>query len=183
MVPRFGVTQGQKPDGSTKVRAVDNFSWSLTERGKKRKRQDQKAGSVNGNFQPDVVMKHDHLDDLLASMRLHKEWTSTARGPCSRAIFCFYTWLAFDKAPALMKADIDSAYRRVPIKQTHRWAASVAWKCRGQTWTATHIGMPFGATASGIAWHKVGDLLALIGRRLLGLPLLRYVDDYFAVDR
>ena len=43
--------------------------------------------------------------------------------------------------------------------------------------------MPFGAAASGIAWHKIGHLLTLIGRKLLGLPLFRYVDDYFSTDR
>jgi hypothetical protein len=82
-----------------------------------------------------------------------------------------------------MKADIDAAFRRIPVQVNHRWAAAVAWQCKGEPWVATHIGMPFGAAASGIAWHKVGHLLSLIGRRLLGLPLYRYVDDYFAADR
>ena len=27
-MPRFGIEQGFKEDGSVKVRAVDNFSWS-----------------------------------------------------------------------------------------------------------------------------------------------------------
>ena len=31
-----------------------------------------------------------------------------------------------DKLPHLMKADIDSAYRRVPIDPSQRWAAAVA---------------------------------------------------------
>ena len=48
---------------------------------------------------------------------------------------------------------------------------------------ATHIGMPFGAAACGIAWHKIGHLLLMIGRIMLGLPLYRYVDDYFSADR
>lgn len=82
-----------------------------------------------------------------------------------------------------MKADIDAAFRRIPVKDDHRWATSVAWLFRNEPWMATHIGMPFGAAASGIAWHKIGDLLCEIGRKLLGIPLFRYVDDYFAVDR
>ena len=90
--------------------------------------------------------------------------------------------LAF-KAPAVMKADIDAAFRRIPIRRDQRWAASVAWLYHGEPWTATHIGMPFGAAASGIAWHQVGHLLLMIGSILLGLPLYRYVDDYFAIDR
>ena len=43
--------------------------------------------------------------------------------------------------------------------------------------------MPFGATASVVAWHRVGDLLLEIARRLLHLPAFRYVDDYFAAER
>ena len=54
---------------------------------------------------------------------------------------------------------------------------------QGEPWMAKHIGMPFGAAASGIAWHKVGRLLQRIACKLLGIPMLRYVDDYFAVDR
>jgi len=69
------------------------------------------------------------------------------------------------------------------VKESHRWAAGVTWNFKNEPWVATHIGMPFGAAASGIAWHKIGNLLLKIGRKLLGLPLWRYVDDYFAVDR
>ena len=89
----------------------------------------------------------------------------------------------FSKAPALMKADIDAAFRRIPVKESHRWAATVTWLFENEPWMASHIGMPFGAAASGIAWHKVGHLLDVIARKLLGIPMLRYVDDYFAVDR
>ena len=70
-MPRFGIFQGEKDDGTVKVRAVDDFSWSCSHGGRKRKRSDIKSNSINGNYEPDVVMKHDHLDDLLASMRYH----------------------------------------------------------------------------------------------------------------
>ena len=43
--------------------------------------------------------------------------------------------------------------------------------------------MPFGAVASVHAWNRVGALLGHIGRRVLFLPLLCHVDDFFAVDR
>ena len=82
-----------------------------------------------------------------------------------------------------MKADIDAAFRRIPLQPWHRWAAFVVWLFCGEAWAASHIGMPFGAASSGIAWHKIGDLIAMFARILLGLPMLRYVDDYFAVDR
>ena len=50
--------------------------------------------------------------------------------------------------PLLWKADIDSAYRRIPILMAHRWAASVVFACEGKVYTSEHIGMPFGATGS-----------------------------------
>ena len=71
LVPRFGITQGLKQDGTVKVRAVDHFSWSCSSGSKKRKRHDMKSDSVNGHYEPDVEMKHDHLDDLLASVKYH----------------------------------------------------------------------------------------------------------------
>jgi len=55
--PRFGVEQ-EKDDGSTKIREVDNFSWSAI-RGK---RAQTKPASVNGHVFPQERMKHDTLD-------------------------------------------------------------------------------------------------------------------------
>ena len=53
----------------------------------------------------------------------------------------------------------------------------------GEVWVSFHHGMPFGATSSVYAWHRVGAAIGAIARRLLHLPVLRYVDDYFAVER
>jgi len=77
--PRFGVAQGIKPDGSEKVRAVDHFSWSHSNGQKKRKRRVVKSDSVNGHFIAEMAIKHDHLDDLLAAMRLEHEATGQVR--------------------------------------------------------------------------------------------------------
>ena len=41
-----------------------------------------------------------------------------------------------------------------------------------------HIACPFGATASVHAWERIGNALAHLARKLLHLPVLRYVDDY-----
>ena len=48
---------------------------------------------------------------------------------------------------------------------------------------ARHNAMNFGATASVHAWNRIGALITCIARRLLFIPLLRYVDDVFSVDR
>jgi hypothetical protein len=63
---------------------------------------------------------HDHLDDLLAAMRLHYE--------------------LMGDAPGLVTADIDSAFRRIPLNVRHRWAAGVAY---------SHDGIPYVAVTMG----------------------------------
>ena len=55
-----------------------------------------------------VEIHHDHLDQLAVAMRRYREL-------CGRL-------------PGLLKADIDAAYRRVPLNPQHRWAATVAYK-------------------------------------------------------
>ena len=115
------------------------------------------------------------------------------------------------QAPGLWKSDIDSAFRRIPVKPEHRWATGlvshrappmyscfvdtaavadgrcpftgVAYLNGGSPQLAWHNAMPFGATSSVVAWHRIGELISTIARRILHLPVLRYVDDYFAADR
>ena len=179
--PRFGVEQGVKQDGTKKVRAVDHFSWSRSNGQKKRRRRDVKSESINGHFTPDMAIKHDHLDDLLAAMRLQHDTTGQA---CTFAFARMMRHICmFVKVPELWKADVDAAFRRVPLRDSHKWAAAVAYMYHGEPWIAEHHAMPFGATASVLAWHKVGGLLALIAIVLLHLPVYRYVDDYFSADR
>ena len=48
---------------------------------------------------------------------------------------------------------------------------------------APHLGMPFGAVASVIAWHKFGAMHIWILRRLALVPVARYVDDFFGANR
>ena len=64
----------------------------------------------------------------------------------------------------------------------HRWAAGVAYKYLDRTLVALHYAMPFGASGSVVAWHRIGDLLCKIARKLLHIALLRYVDDYFGPE-
>ena len=64
-----------------------------------------------------------------------------------------------------------------------RWAAGVAYKIKEAEWVAFHTAMPFGATASVYAWHRVGALISSIARRLFKMIIYRYVDDYFSAER
>ena len=52
-----------------------------------------------------------------------------------------------------------------------------------EVYCSQHIAFPFGATSSTHAWERVGAAIAHLARTLLKLPVLRYVDDYFAVGR
>lgn len=203
-VPRFGVEQGVKADGSMKLRAIDNFSWSYNDTSRKRKRTKKvmKAASVNGHYEMPCVVEHDHLDQLLAAMRMHNEVIGEARvfiPPCGLAATCPHD--IFLQAPGLWKSDVDSAFRRVPVNPEHRWATGVqrrgcqtlcfacvcaagtAYLHHGVPLVALHNGMPFGATASVVAWHRIGAFMATTAREVLHLPVYRYVDDYFAAER
>jgi hypothetical protein len=87
------------------------------------------------------------------------------------------------ETPHLWKADVNSAFRRVPLKPSHSWAAGVAFMHGGRTWISFHYACPFGAVSSTHNWERVGDLICSIAKNILGLPMHRYVDDYFACDR
>ena len=90
--PRFGVEQGLKPDGSRKIRAVDDCTRS----------------GINGATQPAVKLFVEGADMLIEVMKLlHQE--------CGAV-------------PDVLKADIDSAYKRIPMKPEHRWASNIAFR-------------------------------------------------------
>jgi len=111
--PRFGVDQ-EKEDGTVKVRAIDHLSWSPStqvedERPSKRRR---KEASVNGHITASEKLHHDTLDVLALAMRKYVE-----------QLGCI---------PGLLKSDIDSAFRRVPVAPEHRWACGVAFVVDGE---------------------------------------------------
>ena len=163
--PRFGVEQGRvrlcvagkvlhsrvavpglKPDGSLKIRPIDDMSASM----------------INAATWAKEKCSCDTLDLFYASMRRLEQLVS---GP-----------------KRLWKADIDAAFRRIPIQVDHRQYARVVLQVGDEVFTSQHITMMFGSVSSVSAWHRVGRLLRALGRRLLKLPVLTYVDDYFAVD-
>ena len=184
--PRFGVEQ-LKEDGSIKVRAIDHFSWSpaahafgmasegerLSKKvqprcpcklvGQCRPLQARKEFSVNGHVMPTEKLRHDTLDALALAASMFVDLVGVV--------------------PALFKADVDSAFRRIPIMPQHRWACGVGFRLLDQTYFAQHFACPFGAVASVHAWERVGAALTHIARKLLRIALSRYVDDMFAPER
>ena len=83
----------------------------------------------------------------------------------------------------LWKADVDSAYRRVPLLPRHRRHAKIAFKCNDRINIFQHCATPFGALSSVHHWERIGTLLCTVARRILHLPVFRFVDDFFAACR
>jgi hypothetical protein len=86
------------------------------------------------------------------------------------------------RRPAFWKADIDAAFRRIPLKADQSWAAGVAFMHNGVAMAAKHHALMFGSLGSVHGWDRQGALLCHLGRRILGLPLFRYVDDFFGAE-
>ena len=155
--PRFAVAQ-TRPDGGTKVRAVDHLSWAPQGRSKAERRERSVNGQATVNpMCPDTL---DVLEEVLGVFRAEAKVT-----------------------PSLFKADIDAAFRRVAVRREHRWTCGFAYVYKGEIWASRHFACPFGAIGSVNAWEVVGGAIAEIARFHLALPVLRYVDDYFAPER
>ena len=75
-------------------------------------RREIKERSVNGHTVVREQMKHDTIDALAEGMRLFRRLLGVE--------------------PGLWKADIDSAFRRIPVRKEHRWACAVAFVLGGQ---------------------------------------------------
>ena len=107
--PRFSVEQ-EKSDGSLGIRPVGNFNWSppITRGHPCKRRRLQKTMSVNGHTFPQETLKHDHIDGLIAALR--------------------HAWLVTGCVYSMFKADIDSAFRRIPLLLAHRQQAYVAFR-------------------------------------------------------
>ena len=114
LCPRFGVQQ-LKPDGRVKVRAVDNFSWAP---GPAAGKAAQKLNSVNGHTMATEKLSHEALDQICAAMQELQRLT--------------------DSTPGLWKADVDSAFRRVPINPQQRWCCGIAFKWQGKVRLPSH---------------------------------------------
>ena len=120
---------------------------------------DESRGGVNAACQPVERLQLDGADVLVDAIRYFRD--------------------RHGHAPALFKADVDSAYRRIPIAPEHRWAAYSTYVHDGNTWVTGHLAMMFGALAAVFGWDRVGAALAHLARKLLRIATLRYVDDFF----
>ena len=130
--PRFGVEQ-EKEDGRIQVRPIEHFSWSGGHEGRASK-QRRKEESVNGYTFPKEKMRTQTLDYLWTAMALFVQ--------------------TLGELPCLFKADINSAFRRIPICNKDRWACGVAFRWLEQIFVSMHHSCPFGAIGSVHAWGR-----------------------------
>ena len=94
----------------------------------------------------------------------------------------------------ILKADIDAAYRRIPIRTKHQRLCYIAFLHKGVLVIAQHLGLPSDAVSSVHDWDRVGMLLChllvhmdivcgtgaflwSLARRVLKISMKRYVDD------
>ena len=86
------------------------------------------------------------------------------------------------KKLGLWKADIKSAFRRLPIQPEQRWLAWVVLTCENVPYIARHNSCMFGAAASVMAWDRVGEMIKAVCLKILKIPVFRWVDDFFSAE-
>ena len=86
------------------------------------------------------------------------------------------------KKLSMWKADISSAYRRVPIRCEDKWMAWIALIDQDKVKIAQHNVAMFGARGSVLAWDRVGEMIRTIACKVLRIPSLRWVDDYYGAE-
>ena len=174
---------------------MDHFSWSAFG--------ENKDGSVNGYVNPCEKMKNETIDKF-TQVRSCVSWALGGVGwPLPKVLELFKKEVGH--VPHLWKADIDAAFRRIPIKPEERWMCGIAFMVDGQVfatvdfpadgcflgccvlrcaqaqvWWVHHLAASSGAVGSVHGWERMGAALAHIARVHLKLPILRYVDDFFA---
>jgi hypothetical protein len=128
-------------------------------------------------------MHHDTLDALAESLLKFEEIVGTVPGLC-KALLHFSAGSPWHACACFVRqADVDAAYRRVPVAPAHRWACGVVFRCGDEIYFSQHAACPFGAVASVHAWERLGAAITHIARKFLHIAVLRYVDDLFAAER
>ena len=135
---RFGVEQ-TKDDGSIKARlyrAVQFWSSSRSPRCEVRGVDDFTASGCNLACRPCEKLVCDNIDSLyeIASVRVVSRLCIPRLGLSGAQVLAKDT----DAEMGLWKADIDAAYRRVPLHAEDHWAAGVVWIHEGRVVVAFH---------------------------------------------
>ena len=135
-----------KADGSRKVRPIDDMTrWAhdpaSAPRACARNVCLRVRSGCNAATAPGEKLEYETLDLLQQAMR------KTAQGLSANDP---------GVGLSLWKADIDSAFRRIPIKPEHRDFAWICFKYNDHVVAARHLALMFGSVASVHHWERVG---------------------------
>ena len=133
---------------------------------------DESANDFNQHFVPEEKLDWDGADHVVSSLEAFHASRMQSSEPN-----------AVEREPSVIKADVDAAFRRVPLPAAQRRFAWVAFRHKGSVLMCQHYALAFGMIGSVFGWDAIGALLCILLRRLLFLPLLRWVDDFYAVVR
>ena len=154
LVPRFGVEQGLRPDGSIKVRRACG-ARACARRGAMRRQvrpvDDCSVAGINAATQPQESMGHNTVDALCEACHTLQKAPACLVARAGRQSLLGRASARLGRPRqagekvAFWKADIDAAFRRIPIRPDHRHLAHVVYQLHGEPWTVRHNAMPFGA--------------------------------------
>ena len=129
---------GKREDGTDKLRAVDDMT----------------ASSCNICTGPTEKLRCDTLD--IFSQLLLQARDSFQVHQVGHHMFLHNCILLYQDELCLWKADVDSAFRRIPIRCDHRQFAYIVFSTVNGTFYSGHKAMPFGSIASVHCWDRVG---------------------------
>ena len=85
--------------------------------------------------------------------------------------------------PLMWKADISSAFRRLPIRTDHHQYATCVFRAMGANWASVQLTCNFGAVSSVWAWHRASNFILAVLRQVFKIASAKYVDDFFGIQR
>ena len=160
---------GLKEDGNPKIRPIDDLT----------------ASGINSSTAPQEKLKYDSLDTYLGVLREFHSKVPVSAGVhfalCQGHLWSVVCFL--QGAMKSFKTDVRSAFRLVPVAEEHQQFAGILFLFEGRVYSAVHLAMMFGGIGSVHAWHRPACLIRAVARRVLRIPILCYVDDYYGAER
>ena len=110
---------------------------------------------ANGSTVVQEKHRHDTLDAFFEVMRMLTVALWVCHSASSSRMFAPFAFVK--QVPlSLFKADIDAAFRRIPLIPQHRAYATVAFMHAGTMVILQHMAAPFGAISSVHHWERIG---------------------------
>ena len=131
---------GVKANGAPKLRAIDDLSRS----------------GVNACTLATEKLRNDTLDYFWETLRGLNISVQALLIVCLCAFPPLCSCFCLQEDVVMWTADIDSAFRRLPILAAHREHAAVVFVRGGTTFISVHNSLPFGSIASVHGWDRIG---------------------------